>query len=154
MSFLIRVWKKYVMEITKHDPETSILKDRRNGEANMNFESSTTQAARQTIPGMSRDERIFDIIRKTRVDLGFAGFPHPRKSLLIGILTNATPGVANSPFTPLHPNIRIMLDENTRGRISLVNIPGLFKRVRDNGAVLFAIRLDRRVCHGQSFVGG
>jgi GTP-binding protein len=60
------------------------------------------------------------------------GFPNAGKSTLIGLLTEATPKVANYPFTTLHANIGIMTDGRSGGKIILADIPSLIEGAHEN----------------------
>ncbi|MDR2602982.1 MAG: GTPase ObgE [Puniceicoccales bacterium] len=124
--------KNFVTEIVQHGQETIILKGGTGGKGNVNFKSSTNQAPRHTTPGTPGEEGIFDFILKTIADVGLIGFPNAGKSTLIGMLTDATPKVANYPFTTLHVQIGVMADKNSDGKVVIADIPGLIGGAHEN----------------------
>ncbi|MDR2628916.1 MAG: GTPase ObgE [Puniceicoccales bacterium] len=124
--------KNFVTEMVQHGQEIIILKGGKGGKGNVNFKSSTNQAPRHTTPGTPGEEGIFDFILKTIADVGLIGFPNAGKSTLIGMLTDATPKVANYPFTTLHVQIGVMADKNSDGKIIIADIPGLIGGAHEN----------------------
>ncbi|MDR2432931.1 MAG: GTPase ObgE [Puniceicoccales bacterium] len=124
--------KNFVTEVVQHGQETILLKGGMGGKGNVNFKSSTNQAPRHTTSGTPGEEGIFDFILKTIADVGLIGFPNAGKSTLIGVLTDATPKVANYPFTTLHVQIGVMADESSDGKIIIADIPGLIEGAHEN----------------------
>ncbi|MDR2779235.1 MAG: GTPase ObgE [Puniceicoccales bacterium] len=124
--------KNFVTEIVKHGQETIVLKGGIGGKGNTNFKSSTNQAPRHITLGMPGEEGVFDFILKTIADIGLVGFPNAGKSTLIGILTDATPKVANYPFTTLHANVGVMTNKKSKDKIILADIPGLIEGAHEN----------------------
>jgi GTP-binding protein len=126
------IMKNSVPEVIQYRQEISLVKDRRGAKGNVNFKSSTNQVPRHTAPGTPGEEGNFDFIRKTIADVGLVGFPNAGKSTPIGILTDATPKVANYPFTTLHANIGIITDGRSGGKIILADFPGLIEGAHEN----------------------
>ncbi|MDR2776745.1 MAG: GTPase ObgE [Puniceicoccales bacterium] len=124
--------KNFVTEVIQHGQEIIVLKGGMGGKGNVKFKSSTNQAPRHTTPGTPGEEGIFDFILKAIADVGLIGFPNAGKSTLIGILTDATPKVANYPFTTLHVQIGVMADKSSNGKVIIADIPGIIGGAHEN----------------------
>ncbi|MDR1401816.1 MAG: GTPase ObgE [Puniceicoccales bacterium] len=124
--------KLFVAEIISHGQQIILLRGGIGGKGNANFKSSTNQAPRHTTPGTLGEEKTFDFLLKTIADVGLVGFPNAGKSTLASLLTNATPKIANYPFTTLHANVGIMRDETGENRIIIADIPGLIEGAHMN----------------------
>ncbi|MDR1413871.1 MAG: GTPase ObgE [Puniceicoccales bacterium] len=124
--------KNFIGEITEHGQEFVLLRGGIGGKGNANFKSSTNQAPRHTTPGTPGEEGMFDFILKTIADIGLVGFPNAGKSTLTALLTNATPRIANYPFTTLHANVGIMQCGTGQDRIVIADIPGLIEGAHEN----------------------
>ncbi|KRO39487.1 MAG: GTPase ObgE [Microbacteriaceae bacterium] len=60
---------------------------------------------------------------KTVADVALVGFPSAGKSSLIAAVSQATPKIADYPFTTLHPNLGVV---SARGvRFTIADVPGL-----------------------------
>ncbi|MDR2721203.1 MAG: GTPase ObgE [Puniceicoccales bacterium] len=119
-------------EIISHGQEIILLKGGVGGKGNEFFKSSTNQAPRRTTPGMPGEEGTFDFILKTISDVGLVGFPNAGKSTLTSMLTNATPKIANYPFTTLHVNVGVMHDNSKKARVLIADIPGIINDAHKN----------------------
>ncbi|XP_061145719.1 GTP-binding protein 10 isoform X1 [Syngnathus typhle] len=78
--------------------------------------------------GQSRQIRL-DL--KLIADMGLVGFPNAGKSSLLTALSNATPQIANYPFTTLKPQIGLLLYEDHK-QISVADLPGLIEGAHMN----------------------
>jgi GTP-binding protein len=122
----------FVAEITSHGQEIVLLRGGIGGKGNVHFKSSTNQAPRRTTDGTPGESGTFDLVLKTIADIGLVGFPNAGKSTLMRLLTNATPKVANYPFTTLHVNIGTMSDGASGNKLILADIPGLISGAHEN----------------------
>jgi GTP-binding protein len=122
--------KEFIVEVVSHGEEIILLKGGKGGKGNVNFKSSTNQAPRRTTPGTPGEEGIFDFVLKTIADIGLVGFPNAGKSTLTTILTNATPKIANYPFTTLHANVGVM--DHGGERVIIADIPGIIDGAHEN----------------------
>ncbi|MDR2435909.1 MAG: GTPase ObgE, partial [Puniceicoccales bacterium] len=119
-------------EIISHGQEIVLLKGGIGGKGNEFFKSSTNQAPRHITPGTPGEEGTFDFILKTISDVGLVGFPNAGKSTLTSTLTNATPKIANYPFTTLHVNVGVMCDNSKENKILIADIPGIVNGAHKN----------------------
>ena len=124
--------KNFVTEVVEHGQEVVLLKGGMGGKGNVNFKSATNQAPRKITLGTPGEEGIFDFILKTIADVGIIGFPNAGKSTLTSLLTNATPKIANYPFTTLHANVGILSDGESERKVVIADIPGLIEGAHDN----------------------
>jgi GTP-binding protein len=119
-------------EIILNGQRVVLLKGGIGGKGNESFKSSTNQAPRHTTPGMPGEEGAFDFILKTIADVGLVGFPNAGKSTLTSMLTNATPKIANYPFTTLHVNVGVMGNNSMGEKVLIADIPGIVSGAHKN----------------------
>ncbi|MDR3273943.1 MAG: GTPase ObgE [Puniceicoccales bacterium] len=121
-----------VAEIISHEQKIILLRGGVGGKGNEAFKSSTNQAPRHTTPGTPGEEGTFNFVLKTIADVGLVGFPNAGKSTLTSILTDATPKIANYPFTTLHVNVGVMRDDSKKSRVLIADIPGIINGAHKN----------------------
>ena len=110
-----------VYEIT--DTTTRILAARggMGGRGNVEFKSPTNRTPRYFEKGTPGQEKHLLLELRLIAQIGLIGLPNAGKSSLLAVLTNATPKIANYPFTTLEPNIG-MLETH-----AIADIPGLIE---------------------------
>lgn len=91
------------------------------GRGNNEFKSATNQTPKYAEKGTPGEEKTLRIKLRLIADVGLIGLPNAGKSSLLKALTNATPKIANYPFTTLEPNLGMM------GHITIADIPGLIE---------------------------
>jgi len=72
--------------------------------------------------GLSGERVTVQLLLRVVADVGLVGLPNAGKSSLLKQLTNASPEIANYPFTTLTPNLGVA---DGVGRATLADLPGL-----------------------------
>ena len=115
-----------VGDLIEPGQELKICKGGRGGRGNPHWTSSRNQAPRTAEKGEPSQERHLRLELKLIADIGIVGIPNAGKSSLLASVTNATPKIADYPFTTLEPNLGVAeLDLDTS--LVLADIPGLIE---------------------------
>ena len=103
-----------------------VCKGGRGGLGNQHFATSRNQAPRTAEKGEPPQEKSLRLELKLLADIGIVGVPNAGKSSFLASVTNATPKIADYPFTTLEPNLGVA---NLDGETSLIlaDIPGLIE---------------------------
>jgi len=98
----------------------------RGGRGNTRFATSRNQAPRLAEKGEPGAEKQIKLELRLIADVGIIGMPNAGKSSFLSAVTNATPKIADYPFTTLVPNLGVVeLDDETT--LVLADIPGLIE---------------------------
>lgn len=95
------------------------------GYGNWHFRSSTRQTPR--IAELGNPGEVFDaeLELKLLADVGLVGFPNAGKSTFLSVVSNATPEIADYPFTTLTPNLGVAKVDGHG--VLIADIPGLIE---------------------------
>jgi GTP-binding protein len=96
------------------------------GLGNARFKSSVNRAPRQTSPGSEGEERNLKLELKVLADVGLLGLPNAGKSSFISRVSEATPKIADYPFTTLVPNLGVVKVSPMQSFV-VADIPGLIE---------------------------
>ena len=112
-------------EFTSHDQTFVLCKGGRGGRGNTKFVNSINQFPLLAESGEKGTNLNVFLELKLLADVGIIGSPNAGKSSLLTFLSNATPKVADYPFTTLEPVLGVV--EHLSKSFVMVDIPGLIE---------------------------
>ncbi len=99
------------------------------GYGNWHFRSSTRQTPKFAELGNPGDSFDAELELKLLADVGLVGFPNAGKSTFLSVVSNATPEIADYPFTTITPNLGVAkVDDHA---VLIADIPGLIEGASD-----------------------
>ena len=109
-----------------HDEERAIVAHGGDGGyGNWHFRSSTRQTPRIAELGNPGEAFDAELELKLLADVGLVGFPNAGKSTFLSVVSNATPEIADYPFTTITPNLGVAkVDDRS---VLIADIPGLIE---------------------------
>ena len=109
-----------------HDEERAIVAHGGDGGyGNWHFRSSTRQVPKIAELGNPGEAYEAELELKLLADVGLVGFPIAGKSTFLSVVSNATPEIADYPFTTITPNLGVAKVDNHS--ILIADIPGLIE---------------------------
>lgn len=124
-------------DLVEPHQQLTLCKGGRGGLGNQHFATSRNQAPRTAEKGEPPEERYLRLELKLLADVGIVGVPNAGKSSFLAAVTNATPKIANYPFTTIEPNLGVAnLDEDTS--LILADIPGLIEGAHEGVGLGYA----------------
>lgn len=117
---------EFIGDLTKPGQRLCVANGGFHGLGNTRFKSSTNRAPRQTTKGSAGEQRRLKCELKVLADVGLLGLPNAGKSTLVRAISNATPKVADYPFTTIRPHLGVVRVDELQSFV-VADIPGLIE---------------------------
>ncbi len=113
-------------ELTRSEQCLTVAKGGFHGLGNTRYKSSTNRAPRRTTSGSPGEAWELGLELKVLADVGLLGLPNAGKSTFLRAVSDATPKVADYPFTTLYPQLGVVRVAVDRSFV-VADIPGLIE---------------------------
>jgi GTP-binding protein len=114
-----------VADLTRDEERAIVAHGGDGGYGNWHFRSSTRQTPRIAELGNPGEAFDAELELKLLADVGLVGFPNAGKSTFLSVVSNATPEIADYPFTTITPNLGVAkVDDRS---VLIADIPGLIE---------------------------
>jgi len=115
-----------ICEITREGIPVTVARGGKGGRGNQHFATSTNRAPRYVQDGLPGTEFRAVLELKVMADIGLVGLPNAGKSSLITAVSQATPKIADYPFTTLNPVVGVIELPEYRTLV-MADIPGIIE---------------------------
>jgi GTPase len=115
-----------IADLARPDARIVLARGGSGGRGNQHFATATRQTPRFAEVGEPAEEREVELRLKLLADAAMAGLPNAGKSSLLRRLSNATPKVADYPFTTLAPVLGTV-ETPDGAQLTVADVPGLIE---------------------------
>ncbi len=123
-----------VADLTSPEARLVVARGGQGGRGNARFATPARQTPRFAETGLPGDELDLVLELKLVVDAALAGFPNAGKSSLLRRISNATPKVAEYPFTTIEPVLGVVDGPEDR-QLTVADVPGLIEGAADGAGL-------------------